>query len=608
MTAKGWPFSAFGAAALGAMALGALSSTGVPAQHAPAGKPELTFNKDIAPILFNNCAACHHPGGSGPFPLLSYLDAKSHARQIAAVTSERIMPPWLPEPGYGTFLGERRLTEEQISMLRQWISGGMRKGSAADLPPQPKFNDDWQLGKPDLVVELPQPYILLAEGNTESWPRFVLPTSATGTHYVKGIEIQPGDPKVVHHCYIVTDRSQMLHISNGEVYELGSTGMENQFSGAGSELDSRFLTWRPGTPPYFEPDGATWRLDKDTDLTLTLHLLPSGKSELIRPRVGFYFSDKPPTKFPMILRLEHDGGIDIPPGVKDYVVSDDLTLPVDVKVLSVLPHAHYLCRDMQAFASLPDGTRRWLIWIKRWNFDWQGVFRYVDPLPLPKGTVLSMRYTYDNSAGNPLNPNRPPKRVVGGPKSSDEMADLWMEVLPARREDLFELEIALMQRRLEKYPNDRQGFADLGAALHAKGRNQEALRPLREAVSLKPDDVQAQNNLGTVQASLGNFDDAIAHFREALKIRPDYFLAWMNLGSALRLQGDPKDAILYFQQASRLRPDSAQAHDKLGLVYAEQGELPEAIQEFQDALHYQPNDAFARESLTRAQETLNNVH
>jgi hypothetical protein len=186
-------------------------------------------------------------------------------------------------------------------------------------------------------VQLPQPYILLPGGNTESWPRFVLPTGISGTHYVKGIEIHPGDPKIAHHCYIVTDRTQVLHNANGEVDDMGATGMESRFASSGAELDSRFLTWRPCTPPYFEPDGATWRLDKDTDLILTLHLLPTGKPEAIQPSVGFYFSDQPPTKFPMILRLEHDGGIDIPPGAKDYVASDGLELPIDVKILSVLP-------------------------------------------------------------------------------------------------------------------------------------------------------------------------------------------------------------------------------------------------------------------------------
>ena len=147
-----------------------------------------------------------------------------------------------------------------------------------------------------------------------------------------------------------------------------------------------------------------------------MHLLQSGKAEAIRPRVGFYFSERPPNKFPMILKLEHDGDIDIPPGAKDFQISDDLELAADVSVFALLPHAHYLCKEMQAFATLPDGTRKWMIWIKKWDFDWQGVFRYAEPMYLPKGTKLSMRYIYDNSTDNPRNPNVPPQRVRGGQK------------------------------------------------------------------------------------------------------------------------------------------------------------------------------------------------
>jgi Flp pilus assembly protein TadD/mono/diheme cytochrome c family protein len=594
---------------LGLITLGVVSSlagSGTAAADAqkPNPKAEVTFNKDVAAIVFNNCAVCHHAGGSGPFSLLSYQDVRSHARQIAVVTSSRYMPPWLPEPGYGKFIGERRLTDEQIQTIQRWLADGAKEGVAADLPPTPAFSDGWELGKPDLVVQLPQPYVLLAGANTDSWPRFVLPIPISGTRYVRGVEIRPGNPKIVHHCYIAIDRTQTLHIANGEIYEVGSGGMDGQFSSGNAELDSRFLTWRPGSPPYLEPDGMTWRLDKDTDLILIMHLLTSGKSEPIQPSVGFYFSDKPPTKTPMIVRLEQDGNIDIPAGVKDFEISDDLELPADVKVLSILPHAHYLCKEMRVFATLPDGSRKWLIWVKRWDFDWQGVFRYAEPVSLPKGTILSMRYTYDNSSGNARNPNTPPQRVIGGQKSTDEMADAWLEVLPDRREDLFALEIGMMRHKLAKYPQDVNGYADLGAALRAMGKNQEAIAPLREAAQLNPNNVQVQNNLGAVLGSLGNFDEAISHFHEALNIRPDYFMACFNLANALRLHGDLQEATSYLQQAVDLKPDSAEAHNQLGLIQAQQGNLTEAISQFQEALRIKPNDPLAHQNLKRAQAAL----
>jgi Flp pilus assembly protein TadD len=594
---------------LGLVTLGVVSSlagsgTGVADAQNPTPTPELTFSKDVAPIIFNNCAVCHHAGGSGPFSLLSYQDVRSHAKQIAVVTASRYMPPWLPEPGYGKFIGERRLADEQIRTIQQWVEQGAPEGVASDLPPIPKFSDDWELGKPDLVVKLPQPYVLLAGANTDSWPRFVLPVHVSETRYVRGVEIRPGNPKIVHHCYIAIDRTQTLHIANGEIYEVGTGGMDGQFSSGNAELDSRFLTWRPGSPPYLEPEGMTWRLDKDTDLILIMHLLTSGKSEAIQPSVGFYFSDKPPTKTPMIVRLEQDGNIDIPAGAKNFEISDDLELPANVKVLSILPHAHYLCKEMRVYATLPDGTRKWLIWVKRWDFDWQGVFRYAEPVDLPKGTVLSMRYTYDNSSDNERNPNTPPQRVIGGQKSTDEMADAWMEVLPERREDLFALEIAMMRHKLAKYPQEPSGYADLGAALRAMGKNQEAIGPLREAAQLNPNNVQVQNNLGAVLGSLGNFDEAISHFREALNLRPDYFMACFNLANALRLHGDLPEATRYLQEAVDLKPDSVEAHNQLGLLQARQGKLNEAIAQFQEALRIRPNDPLAQQSLKRAQAAL----
>jgi Flp pilus assembly protein TadD/mono/diheme cytochrome c family protein len=562
---------------------------------------EPTYNRDIAPIVDTRCAVCHHANGPAPFSLTSYADVKRHAAQIVAVTAAHVMPPWLPEPGYGDFLDERKLSDPEIAKFSDWLAAGAKEGPPSTQPPPAQFSEEWHLGKPDLIVKAPQPYVLLPNGDTESWPRFVLPVHVEGVHYVKGIEIHPGNPSIVHHCFIVTDRTGTIHIANGEVYQMGSTGMENKLSGAEAELDSRFLTWRPGTPPYFEPDGASWRLDNNTDLTLTEHLLASGKAELVQPEVGFYFTDQPPSKYTLILRLEHDQGIDIPPGDKRYEISDDLTLPVDVQLLSVLPHAHYLCREMQAFATLPDGSRRWLFWIKRWNFDWQGVFRYRQPMSLPKGTVLSMRYFYDNSTDNPRNPNSPPKRVIGGPKSTDEMADLWLEVMPAHREDLFALEIAMMQRKIEKYPGAVDGYADLGSALHAQGRNSEALEPLLRAASIRPDDAQVQNNLGTVLGSLGKFDDAVPHFLEALESRPDYFVACMNLGAALRLNGKLDQARIYYERAIELKPNQAAPHDKLGVVYAQQGNLPEAARQFQDALRLDPRDRFAQDNLARLQ-------
>jgi len=172
------------------------------------------------------------------------------------------------------------------------------------------------------------------------------------------------------------------------------------------------------------------RLDAGTDLVLNIHLQPSGKAEWIQPSLGLYFTDQPATRFPMLLQLENDRKLDIPPGEKSFWVTDEFTLPEDVQLLAIYPHAHYVGKDLQAFAKFPDRTQKSLIHISSWDLNWQAVFRYEKPVELPAGTVISMRYRYDNSDENIRNPNVPPKRVVGGNRASDEMAHLWLQVLP----------------------------------------------------------------------------------------------------------------------------------------------------------------------------------
>jgi hypothetical protein len=201
----------------------------------------------------------------------------------------------------------------------------------------------------------------------------------------------------------------------------------------------RFLGWTPGKTPAFEREGMAWPLDPQTDAVINAHLMPTDKPELVQFQIGLFFTDKRPVVDPVMLRLGSEL-IDIPAGDKDYPVNARYMLPVDVDVLSVYPHAHYLATDMRAFAVLPDGSIKWLVWIKQWNFNWQDVYVYASPIHLPRGTLLSMRYTYDNSADNIRNPNRPPRRVTYGPRSSDEMADLWLQVVPQNAADAAVLE------------------------------------------------------------------------------------------------------------------------------------------------------------------------
>jgi len=374
-----------GAVALLVITLVANSGRGQASQPEVRGPSRvLTFKKDIAPIVFENCAVCHHPGGPGPFSLLSYEDVKRRAQMIVSVTERRYMPPWLPAPGYNDFVGERRLSEGQIRTIRQWVHAGAAEGRPAGLPAVAEFNEGWQLGKPDLVVDLPRAYTLQA-GGSDVFRNFVFQILVSTSRYVKAVEILPGNKSVVHHANILIDRTGASRRRDGEDGQPGFGGMELEIESETFEPQTHFLFWKPGTPAAFEPEGLAWRLDKGTDLVLNMHMLPSGKPELIQPSLGLYFTEQPATKYPMLLQPERDKALNIPPGERNFVVEDKFKLPVKVEVLAVYPHAHYLGKDIQGFAVLPDGKRKWLIRIKSWDLNWQAVYRYKQPISRREG-------------------------------------------------------------------------------------------------------------------------------------------------------------------------------------------------------------------------------
>ncbi len=577
----------------------------------PSADRSVTFNRDIAPIVFHYCASCHRPGEAGPFPLLTYDDVKKHGNQIAAVTTTRFMPPWLPEPQPLKFADERRLSDEQIALIQKWVEQGMLQGSPADLPPQPQFVKGWQLGKPDLIVKAAKPFQLPASGIDTYW-NFILPIPINESRWVKAVEIRPGDKRLVHHANILVDRlelSRKMETQPGA----GFGGMEIRIESELFDPDSHFLFWKPGTVPYVEPDGMALRLDKGTDLVLNTHLQPSGKPEVIQPSIGIYFTDKPATEHPMLLQLECDPQLDIPPGDANFVVHDEFTLPLDVDVLAIYPHAHYLGKDLEATATLPDGTRETLIHIKHWDLNWQAVYRYEQPVPLPKGTVIAMRYVYDNSEDNVANPNHPPKRVKGGNRSSDEMAHLWLQVLPkslpdSNRDPRMVLQEALARHHVERDPTDFESHYNLGAMLQAAGDVLGAEAQYQAALQLRPGDAVVNNALGAALLASGNVDEATAHLSASLKARPDYFDAHYNLGSAMASQGNFSGAAEQFRDAVRLNPQDADAEANLGSALAQMGELKEAKSHFERALQLKPGHALAQENLQLVEQMMAQGH
>jgi len=569
----------------------------------PLSAASVTFSKDVAPILFRYCAPCHRPGEIAPFSLLSYQDAQKRAAQIAIVTGKRYMPPWPPEPGYGDFAGSQRLTDAQIDVLARWAKSGTAEGNPADLPPAPHFVEGWQIGQPDLVLHMRAPYRMPASGE-DVFRNFVIPVDLKETKYIRAMELRPGSPRVVHHANLIVDHARMLRERDGRDGQPGFPGMDVETEVSGEfDPDSHFLFWKPGSPPQQEPDDMGWKLDPGSDLIVNLHLQPTGKPETVDVAVGLYFADRPATRFPMLLQLEHDGALDIPPNDARFEVTDHLKLPIAVDLLAIYPHAHYLGKTFDAWAELPGGARRALLRINDWDINWQATYTYKDPISLPAGTTVAMRITYDNTANNPRNPNRPPIRVHGGNRSVDEMGHVWLQVLPKATGDedpRLALQQAVMLRRIEKYPGDFVAHFNLGAALQAMGKFGEALPYLNQAISIKPSNATARNNRAVSLLMTDKVDEAIQGFRESLALDPAYQNARFNLARALVAKGDSSGAVSELLVYLKAVPDDAQAHETVGRIYASAGKLDQSLPHLRKAVELEPNDSALQTNLGTA--------
>src|ERR1043166_5702438 len=560
------------------------------AQEKQAKVPDVTFYRDVAPIVYRNCSPCHRPGEATPFSLLTYEDVKRHAKQIADVTKRRYMPPWPPEPGYGDFVEERRLTAAQIQTIQEWVRQGAAAGTLA------AADAEWKLGKPDLILHVQRPYQLSADGPEVFW-NFVIPVPLSRTRWVKAVEIRPGTPRVFHHASLLVDRAGSSR-RHEQTPGAGFPGMDLTVDETTFDPDGVFLAWKPGSTPNIEPEGIAWRADPGMYLVFSVHLRPSGKAESVNPTIGLYFTDKPQTKFPMLVELQRDASIDIPPGARDYVVTDSFKSPLDLQVLAVYPHAHYLGKLLEGYATLPDGSRKWLIRIPDWDLNWQGVYHFKRPVALPRGSVITMRFHYDNSENNIRNPHKPPVRVRGGSQADDEMGNLWLQLLPAgagdQRPALLE---ALMQQRLERSPSDFLANYNLGDLLLNRGKAADAIPYFERAWKAAPRNVIAATELGVALMSASRVAEAREQFKRALELDPSFTDARYDLASAEAASGEWERAAAEFQAVLRERRDDQNAREHLGEVlvlwgdqFQKAGNFEEAVKRYDDAIVIRPSD------------------
>ena len=440
----------------------------LPARHdAAAASTEVTYTRDIAPLLFTHCAECHRPGEVAPFSLLTYDDAASRADFLAEMTGKGLMPPWKAEIGHGRFLGERHLTKAEVDLLAAWAAAGAPEGHADDLPPQPEFPSGWRLGVPDLVLEAPASFEVPADG-PDLFQHWVIPIDIPEDKTIIGFEFRPGNPSVVHHAILFLDSMGAARRKDAETPEPGFV----TFGSIGVPTSGMIGVWTPGMTPRFFPEGVGIPIRPGTDLVLQLHLHPSGKVESDQSSVALYFADKdaPPAR-PTSIFVVGTLMIDIPADSEGHTITSSVTLPTDVSLISLLPHMHLIGKEMKITATLPDGTIEPLMWISDWNFYWQDNYVYHQPVRLPAGTRLDVLSRYDNSAENPFNPSQPPQRVLFGNDSTDEMCFGLFQVVPDVPEQQRRLQSALIQSFMTQWndpnfdPVARERIAEEAAKL-----------------------------------------------------------------------------------------------------------------------------------------------
>ena len=396
---------------------------------------EPTYTRDVARIIQAKCQQCHHPNDVAPFALTSYDDAVTYADDIKQALTKRTMPPWKPVPGYGEFKDSYGITGYERQTFLDWIDSGMSKGDPADAPdPLPLNDSPWQLGSPDLVLQMPE---YTPPRSADTYRCFSMPTGVDDRKYINAAEALPGSRQEVHHILLFLDENGDSAKLDGQDGDPGYTC----FGGPGIELNgvSALKTAVGGILGAWVPGARIRRLDEGIGVLLPgksrvivqVHYHPSGRITPDRTQVGFYYAPTESIQHRMLTIPIVNTTFKIPPGASDREVTASFTVPFFAtgKAIVVAPHMHLLGRKINLEIAERDGTVLPVIRIDDWDFNWQGFYTLQEPIQLKAGSVIRLSATYDNSEGNPRNPNNPLKVVGWGEGTNDEMCLAFLGVI-----------------------------------------------------------------------------------------------------------------------------------------------------------------------------------
>ncbi|BBM83725.1 redoxin domain-containing protein [Candidatus Uabimicrobium amorphum] len=394
---------------------------------------EVTYTRNIEPILRANCIECHQPQGIAPFSLTTYKDTKRRARMVSYVTRNRIMPPWRAKAGHGNFRDEHILGDRQIAMLKKWAKSGRKKGAPQDAMPEVKTTaQKWRLGKPDKVITMPQEFSVPAEGE-DIYRYFVIPNVFQEDQIITGLDFRPGDPQVVHHVIYYADYS-------GKARKADDNDPKPGFSvfGTGGFMEANNEAyplggWAPGGAPYTLPPGYGIYLPKGQDIVLEIHYHLTGKATTDKSSLAVYFAKKPVDKFVDGIMMGTQN-VDIPANKSDYWRHVSMEVPADMQLLDISPHMHYIGKEAKAVVTFPDGKKQSLLYVDDWDIRWQSNYVFREPVKIPAGSRIDTWFRYDNSADNAANPHSPPKNIKWGWQSNDEMCEMYFTIIAADKD------------------------------------------------------------------------------------------------------------------------------------------------------------------------------
>jgi hypothetical protein len=397
------------------------------------GRDVPTFSKHVAPILYKHCTSCHRPGEIAPMSLLTYADARPWAKSIRDEVSEGHMPPWHAEARRGTFLNERRLSDGEKSTLLKWASNGAPEGDPADAPPRPEYAEGWALGTPDVVLEMQEDYAVPADGVLQ-YEYFYIPTNFTDVKWVQAVEVRPGNRSVVHHVlayYRAVPDLQRTPVIQPRHPMAPPPSPPGRRPVQQLPLGRRLLaTYAPGTNPQIMPRGTALRLEPGGVVELQIHYATRGEAATDRTKVGLVFSrEEKPRE--VLASAFTNATLVLPPGKANVAVDTDVTFLQDATVWGLFPHTHVRGKKWRYALELPDGTRQTVLDIPRYDANWQTFYMFKDPLQIPRGAKLVATAWFDNSAGNPANPD-PKSEVRWGDQTWEEMHYTGILVSPSQ--------------------------------------------------------------------------------------------------------------------------------------------------------------------------------